>query len=190
MPHSLSFQNAARFDSEQTMECLALSHIKRNGPGLEGVGASTKRNTEAHAMAGVCDGFATKQPLFGERPRKAIGVRSKSKVLMVGPVCLQFMGDLLASNDSDLMRGSRHSIHRESRGRRLFLDAARSDNRHLQRTDWETGNFVLWQLLFGGRNWGSKREDRYRCNEDSLEYGHSYLLVGFGMPDLWRISSP
>jgi hypothetical protein len=109
---------------------------------------------------------------------------------MVGSVCLQFMGDLLPSNDSDLMRGSWHSIHREAGGRRLFLDTARFDNRHLQRTDWETRDFVLLQLLSGGRTWCSKRKDRYRCDEDSLEYGHSYLLVGFDMPDLWRIRSP
>jgi hypothetical protein len=80
-------------------------------------------------------------------------------VLMVRPVCLQFMGDLLSSNDSDLMRGSRHSIHREPWGRRLFLDTARSDDRHLQRTNWETRNFVLWRLLSSGRTGGSKRED-------------------------------
>ena len=38
------------------------------------------------------------------------------------------MRDLLSSNDSDLMRGSRHSIHREPWDRRLFLDTARSDD--------------------------------------------------------------
>jgi hypothetical protein len=81
-------------------------------------------------------------------------------VLMGRSVCLQFMGDLLPSNDSDLMWGSRHSSYRKPRGRRLFLDTARSDNRHLRWTDWETRNFVLWQLLSGGRDWCSKREDR------------------------------
>jgi hypothetical protein len=80
-------------------------------------------------------------------------------VLMVRPVCPQFMGDLPPSNDSDLMRGSRHSIYREPRGRRLFLDTARSDDRHLQRTNWETRNFVLWRLLSSGRTGDSKRED-------------------------------
>lgn len=81
-------------------------------------------------------------------------------MLMVRSVCLQFMGDLLPSNDSDLMWGSRHSVHRDPCGRRLFLDTARSDDRHLQRTDWETRDFVLWQLLSGGRNRCSEREDR------------------------------
>ena len=88
------------------------------------------------------------------------GARKKSKVLMGRSVCLQFMGDLLPSNDSDLMRGSRHSIHHEPRGRRVFLDTARFDDRHLERTDWVTRNFVLRRLLSGGRTWRSKREDR------------------------------
>jgi len=56
------------------------------------------------------------------------GAPKKSKVLMGRPVCLHFMRDLLPSNDSDLMRGSRHSIHREPWGGKLFLDTARSDD--------------------------------------------------------------
>jgi hypothetical protein len=90
----------------------------------------------------------------------SMALERKSKVLMDRSVCLQFMGDLLPSNDSDLMRGSRHAIHREPWRRRLFLDAARSDDRHLQRTNWETRNFVLWQRLSGGGAWCSKRENR------------------------------
>ena len=69
------------------------------------------------------------------------GARRKSKVLMGRSVCLQFMGDLLLSNDSD-------------------LDASRSDDRHLQRADGEARNYILWQLLSSRCSWCSKREDR------------------------------
>jgi hypothetical protein len=90
----------------------------------------------------------------------SMALERKSKVLMGRSVCLQFMGDLLPPNDSDLMRGSRHAIYREPWGGRLFLDTARSDDRHLQRTNWETRNIVLWRLLSSGRTWCSKRENR------------------------------
>jgi hypothetical protein len=85
--------------------------------------------------------------------------RKKSKVLMARRTYFQFMGKLLP-NDGDLMRRSRHSIPRQLRGRWLLLDTARSDDRHLQRTDREARNFILWQLLSGRRTWCSKREDR------------------------------
>jgi Domain of unknown function (DUF1993) len=85
--------------------------------------------------------------------------RKKSKVLMGSSVCLQFMNELLP-NDGDLMRRSWHSIPREFWDRRLLLDTARAEDRHLQRTDWETRDFILWQLLSGRRTWCSKREDR------------------------------
>jgi hypothetical protein len=85
--------------------------------------------------------------------------RKKSKVLMARSFCFQFMGELLPK-DGDLMRRSWHSISRKFRSRWLFLDNARPDDRHLQRTNWETRNFVLWQLLSSGRTWCSKRENR------------------------------
>ena len=85
--------------------------------------------------------------------------RKKSKVLMARSVCCQFMGELLPK-DGDLMRRSWHSIPRELRGRWLLLDTARSDDRHLQRADRKTRNFILWQLLSGRHTWYSKRENR------------------------------
>ena len=85
--------------------------------------------------------------------------RKKSKVLMGRSVCLQFMNELLP-NDGDLMRRSWHSLLREVWGGWLLLDNARSDDRHLQRGDGETRNFILRQLLSGRRTWCSKREDR------------------------------
>jgi hypothetical protein len=70
----------------------------------------------------------TEQSAWGQGAddARSRGARKKSKVLMGRSVCLQFMGDLLSSNDSDLMRSSRHSVDRERRGLRLFLDNARS----------------------------------------------------------------
>ena len=78
---------------------------------------------------------------------------------MARRICFQFMGELLP-NDGELMRRSWHSIPRELRGRWLLLDRARSYDGHLQRADGETHDFILWQLLSGGRTWCSKREDR------------------------------
>jgi len=80
-------------------------------------------------------------------------------VLMGRSVCLQLM-DKLLPNDDDLMRRSWHSFPREFRSRWLLLNNARSNDRHLQRTDWETRNFVLRQLLSNRRTWCSKREGR------------------------------
>jgi len=78
---------------------------------------------------------------------------------MARSFCFHFMRELLPK-DGDLMRRSWHSIPRELRGRSLFLNTARSDDRHLQRADRESRNFILWQLLSGRRTWYSKREDR------------------------------
>jgi Fe-S cluster biosynthesis and repair protein YggX len=71
-------------------------------------------------------------------------------VLIARRARVQFMGELLP-NDGDLMRRSWHAVPRELWGRWLLLDTARSDDRHLQRTDWEARNFILWQLLCGKR---------------------------------------
>jgi len=52
-------------------------------------------------------------------------------------VRLQLVGDLLPSNDGELMGRSWHSIQRTRRGGRLLLDTARSNDRHLQPGDGE-----------------------------------------------------
>lgn len=81
-------------------------------------------------------------------------------VLMASGVCFQSMGDpLLDSNDSDLMRRSRHSITRKRRDGRQFLHPVRSDDRHLQRADGEAPNFKL-RWLSGRGICNSERESR------------------------------
>ena len=67
-------------------------------------------------------------------------------VLSAECVCVQFISDLLLSsraNNSDLMRRSWHSIYRERRGKRLFLDTGGAEHRGLQRTNGKPCNFVL-----------------------------------------------
>ena len=67
-------------------------------------------------------------------------------VLSAECVCVQFISDLLLSsraNNSDLIRRSWHSIYRERRGKRLFLDTAGAEHRELQRTNGSPCNFVL-----------------------------------------------
>ena len=82
-------------------------------------------------------------------------------------VRLQLVGDLLPSNDGELMGRSWHSIQRTRRGGRLLLDTARSNDRHLQPGDGEARHSILWQLP-GRRAWRSEREDYQCCNRDSL----------------------
>jgi hypothetical protein len=89
-------------------------------------------------------------------------------------VRLQPVGDLLPSNDGELMGRSWHSIQRTRRGGRLLLDTARSNDRHLQPGDGEARHSILWQLP-GRRSWRSEREDYQCCNRDSLKHGHRYL---------------
>jgi hypothetical protein len=56
-------------------------------------------------------------------------VRIQDRVLTaIGWIYFQSMGELMPANDSDLMRRSRHSVERERRAWRLFLDRARSDD--------------------------------------------------------------
>lgn len=153
--------------------------------------ASSRRGLVSRILsaepAHSCTGGSTRHRSPKKEPAArghAAGRRKSSSQIDLASIrciCFKFVGELMPSDDSDLMRRSRHSIERERRGLRFFLDYARSHDRHLQRTDGETRYFILRQLSGGGRRC-SQRERRECCNRDSLKRGHRYLLLVLACP--------